>query len=360
MNARRWIGLVVVALAVAFGVFWIIRRSGHAADATSEKEEAGPVARVKVVPLRRDRIEETIDAYGTVVAAPGEAETFSVPFECRVRAVFVAAGAVIESNSPLLEIEPSPDTQLQYDQAASERDSAARAMDLLKQRLELKLATRQDLLQAQQRLHDAELHIQSMKTRGIEGARAIRADAAGVVSQISVQPGQIIAAGTALVETIGQNQLVAHLGLEEKNVARLQLGQVVHLAPVNSSGDHVVEGHIRTITHQVNPQTRLVDVFVSPAPDSVLMLNEYVEARLAIASRDALVVPRAAALPETDHYVLYTVEKDRAVKHAISIGLQNTEEIEAIGEGLQDGQSVVVVGNSELEDGMKVETGTVP
>jgi multidrug efflux pump subunit AcrA (membrane-fusion protein) len=115
-----------------------------------------------------------------------------------------------------------------------------------------------------------------------------------------------------------------------------------------------VSGRIRLITRRVNPETRLVDVFVAPSMEGRLLLNEYVEGRIVIAGSDALVVPRASALPEAGQYVLYTVEKDRAVRHVVRLGLENTAEVQVTGDGLQEGQSVVVTGNSELHDGMAV------
>lgn len=341
---KLWIGLAVLALVVGC-------QRGEQTPA-----ESRVVAKVSVTPLRRDKIEETITAYGTVVPAPGEAETFSVPFECRVRKVLVTPGLAIAKDAPLLEIEPSPDTQLQLDQARSERDSAAAALKLLTQRVEMKLATRTDLLQGEQRVRDAELKLESLKKRGVDGSRAICADAPGIVSQITVQPGQIVSAGTALAETIGQNQITVRLGVEKEDVEHLQTGQAVRILPVNTTDGRVVDGQIRLITQQVNPQTRLVDVFVSPAAGAKLLLNEYVQARIVIAAHDALVVPWAAALPEDDHDTLYTVANGHAVKHTVTIGLQNDKQVEVTGQDLQEGQPVVVVGNSELSDGMAVET----
>lgn len=357
MNRNRWIALAAIVL-VGLGAAWWYMQSGQSPSAPTET--AGPVAHVKVIALRRDRIEETLTAYGTVVAAPGEARTFSVPFECRVRKVLVTGGQMLKPDTPLIEIEPSPETQLQFDQARIERESAAEQLKLLEQRLELKLATRQDLLPAQQRVHDADLRMQSMEQRGVEGPRTIRSVSSGLVSQIAVQAGQIVPAGTVLVETIGENQITVRLGVESEDVGRLQAGQAVRLLPVDLSGTRLVEGRIRLITQQVNPVTRLVDVFVTPTRGGRLLLNQYVKGRIVIAAQDALVVPRAAALPESDHYVLYTIEKGHAVKHTVRIGLENPTEVQVIGDDLQAGQSVVTIGNSELQDGMAVQVEPSP
>ncbi|MHB8482892.1 MAG: efflux RND transporter periplasmic adaptor subunit [Nitrospiria bacterium] len=352
MNRKKWIALAVTGLGIAT-VLWYYMAPGRYPAIPSST--AGPVAQVQVVPLRQGRIEETFTAYGTVVAEPGNTRTFSVPFECRVNKVFVTGGQVLKSDTPLLEIEPGPEAQFQADQARIERDSAANQLKLLEQRLELKLATRQDLLQAQQRVHDAELRFRSMEKRGIDGPRVIRADSPGVVSKIAAQAGQILPAGTLLLETIGENQITVQLGVESEDAVNLKTGQAVRLFPVDLPDDRGVEGRIRLITRQVNPQTRLVDLFIAPEPGGHLLLNEYVEGRIVLAERNALIVPRAAVLPEGGRTTLYTVEKDRAVKHLVRLGVENAVEVQVMDDHLKEGQPVVVVGNSELQDGMAVQ-----
>jgi RND family efflux transporter MFP subunit len=352
MNSNRLITLAVAAAIVTGIGFWYAR-TGVPPD--TRAEDSGPVALVKTAVLQHSRIEETLKAYGTVVAAPGEARTFSVPFECRVRKVLVAGGQILQPDTPLIEIEPSPETLLQFNQARNERDSATAQLKLLEQRLKLKLATRQDLLQAQLRVHDAELKVKSMEQRGVDGSRIIRADASGLVSRIAVQAGQIVPAGSVLLETIGANQITVRLGVESEDVGRLQPGQTVRLIPVDMPDTDAMEGHIRLITREVKADTRLVDVFVAPPENARLLLNEYMEGQIVIAAQDALVAPRAAVLPESDHYVLYTIEQHHAVKHSVRVGLQNSGEIQVIGTDLQAGQTVVTTGNSELQNGMAVQ-----
>jgi len=98
----------------------------------------------------------------------------------------------------------------------------------------------------------------------------------------------------------------------------------------------------------------MVDVFVIPQTGANLLLNQYVETNIIIGSDEGFLVPRSAVLPEDNNYVLYTVEKERAVKHIVNIGLKNSEQVEVISDQLQQGQQVVVAGNYELENDMAV------
>ncbi len=367
MKRARWIKLslfTLLLLGVGIGIGqWSARHTAPqsaAPEVAAPDSNNGPVATVETVPLRRAQIKAVQVAYGTVMAAPSETHTFSVPYESRVKTISVTAGQVIQTHTPLIEVEPSPDTRLQLDQARNDRDTARKSFQLVQQRLDLKLATRQDQFQAQQQLEAAELRVRSLESRGVETPQILRADASGVVNDITVQPGQIVAAGAPLLNTIGENQIIVRLGLEGEDVRRVQAGQGVELRAVNAPGTEPVPGKIRFIASRVNPQTRLVDVFVAPDSAAHFVLNEYVRGDIVIAAHEAWVVPRAAVLPEDGRNILYTVESGRAVRHAIALGLQNDQEVEVIGQALKAGEPVVVVGNSQLQPGMAVHEGAKP
>jgi RND family efflux transporter MFP subunit len=324
-------------------------------EGKGEKEEP-PVAKVQVAPLRMEKIDETVTAFGTVQAAAEEVQILNVQFECRVRRLHVVSGQSVEPDQALAEVEPSPDARFQREQARLDVESAKVLLGLARQRTEMKLATKQDLLQAEQVLASAELKLAAIEKRGGEGPVTVKAAAKGVVSKIDVQQGQIVLAGAALVETIGENQITVRLNAESGESGRVKAGQAVRIEPVDNRREFF-QGQVRTVTQEINPLTRLVTLYVAPAAGASLLLNEYVRGRIVVASKEALVAPPAAALPgeEEDTWVLYTVQDGKAVKHEVKVGLTNDKQVELIAKDLKAGQQVVVVGNSQLSDGMAVE-----
>jgi RND family efflux transporter MFP subunit len=366
MNRKRWIQLsliTVLTLGVGVGIgYWCARKTSApaAADESATGADKGPEAEVKTIPLKRDQIKSVLVAYGTVMAAPSETRTFSVSYECRVKTILVTAGQVIQTNTPLIEVEPSPETRLQLDQARNERDAAKRTLQLVQQRFDLKLVTRQDQLQAQQQFDSAELKVRSLESRGVENSQILRADAPGVVSDIAVQPGQIVAAGAPLLNTIGENQIIVRLGIGNEEASRVQAGQPVELRSVNAPETQTTPGNIRLVASRINPQTRLLDVYVTPDPAAHFLLNEYVQGKIVVAAHEAWVVPHAAVLPVEGHQILYTVEAGKAVQQIVTTGLENDQQVEVIGENLKADVPVVVVGNSQLQSGMAVHEGAKP
>lgn len=365
MTSRWWkqasaalIIVVLMSLGLTYGSFLWDTHSVPGDPAIKDNSTAAgdePVAKVSVMELRRRVIEETLTVYGSTLPAPDESQTFSVPYECRVQRIMVTAGRVVEPGMPLLEVEPSHETKLLLDEAEKDQQTAKNQFTLMKQRLAMSLATKQDLLQAEQHLHAATLRAESLEKRGAGRSQILRATTGGVISLMHVRQGQIVPPGGPLVEMIDDQHIVVRFGVEEEDRRLFNKGQRVRLFPVHGAGSRPMEGDIRVVTQQVNPVTRLVEVLAAPGPQDHLLLNEYVRGEIIIASEDGLVVPRSAVLQEEGHLVLYSVQEGRARRHIVQSGLENRDQIEVHGSDLHEGQRIVIVGQNQLRDGMAVD-----
>jgi RND family efflux transporter MFP subunit len=327
------------------------------ADGAVSPGEAPVLAHVEVARIERGTLREQVETYGTVVAALGETTSVSVPYECRVRKVLVAGGQVVAKGAPLVEVEPSPDAALDLEQATGERDAAKSALDLVQQRLEMKLATRADVLGAQHTLQTAERKLGSLQRRGIDGAVTLRSPGDAIVNDLRAEPGAIVGAGAPLLTEVAEDRILVRLGIEAEDAPGLQVDQEVRLDPVNAPGGQTVRGRIRLITRRVDPATRLVDVFVAPAAGARLLLNAYVRGTLTVQVAEGLLVPRAAVRPVDGKEVLFTVKAGKAVRHEVATGIASSDQVQIHSDELREGDEVVVTGNAELEDGMRVETG---
>ncbi len=359
--SQRLMPVLLIAVFIGVGIWygytsWISSNpsvnsgeEGH--ELVSAKE---PVAMVTVTPLTRQPLEETLTAYGTTEAAPGESQRFSVPYECRVGKVRVTPGQAVQDHTALLDIEPSQETTLQLDSARQQRAATWNQLKLVRQRLQMNLATQQDLLLAQQNLRAAQIRVQSLEKRGAANVTTIRATSSGIVSGISVREGQIVPPGIPLIETIDENKIAVRMGIELEDVALLHSGQGVRLIPVHRPGPQPIDGQIRLIAQQVNPSTRFVDILVAPRLQAGLLLNEYMRGEIVVEARNTFVVPREAVVPTPKGYNLYTVNEGVAMAHRITLGLETDYQVEVRGDTLQEGQSVAIVGNSQLRNGMAV------
>jgi len=94
---------------------------------------------------------------------------------------------------------------------------------------------------------------------------------------------------------------------------------------------------------------------VSLPADAKLLLECYVRGRATVGEKQALVVPRAAVLPEEQKHILFTLKDGKAVKHTVETGIENDEVVEIAGGEIKPGEPVIIEGHYELQDGMAVE-----
>jgi membrane fusion protein, multidrug efflux system len=348
---KRTVFIFIIILALLGVAIWRLQKvEGPATTAQ------GTVAQVRTAPIRAGVMTAYITSYGAVIPAPGALRSVSAPFESQVVKIMVSNGQKVGRGNRLLIIKPSPDTRLQLEQARQDLETARQTLKDVKGRFALKLATNAQILKARLNLRQAQLRVASMKKRGIGSPRLLRAPVSGLIKKVFVQEGAIVGAGRPLAEIVGQDRLEVRLGVEPDDIAKVKDGQPVAVTHVNVPALAPVRGHVRKVSYGVNPNTRLVDVFVTLPSTANFLLDEAVAGKIAVARSQGLIVPRSAVLPAgSGAYSLFTIAHGRAVKHLVRLKIENDREVQLTGKGLHVGEPVVVAGNYELKDGMAVK-----
>jgi RND family efflux transporter MFP subunit len=361
---------IILVLVIAAGCLAIgITVGRHSAPSAAKAEEdaaastepstapttSKAVASVRVVPIRHGELAPTMIAYGSVTAQPGEMAVLSVPYESRVGRVLATGGQPVSVGEQLLSVEPSPETQTQMIDAKNAVAAAERDLSAVRQRFESHLGTNAELSTAQQTLQNAQVKFASFVQRGASTTRSIAVQVAGIISKVDVQEGQIVPAGGPLMEIAIENRIAVKLGVQPEDVPNIRAGQDVVLHAVSGSRDNVIHGTVRLVTQRVNPDTRLVDVFVKLPADAGLVLEQYIRGELPAQAKQGFIVPRSAVLPEEDTHHLFTIKDGHAVEHKVNVELQTDKLALVSADDLHEGDVVVVVGNYELEDGMAVD-----
>ena len=239
--------------------------------------------------------------------------------------LLVSAGEEVEKDQPLIVVEPSPETRLQLENAKTAQEASRRNLAQTEKRFQLKLALNQDLEQAKQAAADADSKLASLERRGIGDPATLKADLAGIVGSIDARIGQLIPAGGPLLAIVPQQKIEVRLGVEPEDAGHLKAGADIRIFAVNQENVEV-NGQLRLVTSRVNPDTRLIDIFVSVPPDAPLLLDGYVRGEITAAETLAFVVPRSAVLPAGDGFELFTVKDGHAVKHEVSPGIETDTE----------------------------------
>ena len=354
-GTRNMVYIITMSAALLAVAVWRWHKvAGPGRDISGEVQ--GVVALVQTAPIQEGVMTEYITSYGSVIPAPGALQTVSVPFESQVVQIMVSNGQKVSRGNELLEIKPSPDSRLQLEQAQQDLETARQTLKDVEGRFALKLATNDQILKARLNLRQTQLRVESLRKRGIGPLRTLAAPVSGLLKKVFVQEGMIVGAGQPLAEIVAQDRLEVRLGVESDDIARVRDRQPVAITRVNVPAPSPVRGYVRKVSYGLNPNTRLVDVFVSLPWSADFWLDESVAGQIAVARARGLIVPRSAVLPAGDgSYTLFTIKDGRAVMHLIRVNLQNDHEVELQDGGLRVGEPVVVLGNYELKDGMAVK-----
>lgn len=306
---------------------------------------------VQQMPLRQGALPRTVSAYGTVQADASARNTLMAPVAARVGAVYVHLGQEVAAGAPLLQLVPTPSTASAYAQAVSGLKATSDSLARTQQLLEEHLATRQQLADAQKAESDARAALVALQTQGASGARALQAPFHAIVTALSVSTNALVTEGTALLELAPPGDLVLQAGVAPVQASSIRVGNAVRITPVG--GGQSYAGHVTLRGSIVDPTSGLVPVQIS-LPAGALFPGQTAAADITTGSVRGYLVPHAAILVD-DNGDAYVVQTQKLVAKTVHVQVLAAHDDENIIQGPLDASApVVLAGNHQLQDGMKV------
>jgi len=183
----------------------------------------------------------------------------------------------------------------------------------------------------------------------------ITAPFTGLVNQVNVDEGEMIANGQRVVNLMNVEELYAEIDVTASTASIINRGDIVEVKA--ETMQHFIDGEVTNIAPAADPSSRtfLVKVKV-PNLDYKLRAGMFADVRLSKGkSGEAVVVPIESIvnLNSSQPYI-FVVEADKAVRKEIKIGITTDSRVEVI-DGLNAGEEVVVYGQNSLQDGQSVE-----
>jgi HlyD family secretion protein len=396
----RWPGRLKLGSAIGGGlVLLFIAQSQLSARLRTTTLDARDVV---ISEVRRDTLIRDVRAAGVLV--PTELRWITARAEGQVERILVEAGTYVHADTVILELS-NPALARDVDTARIELEAQQaqalvlekRAMnDLLAQqaqvaeyvsnyenarfRLEANqalgdLVSRVDLnesmLQASQlqdrvaieqrrlvhlgELQSAEVHANSVQIARLERqlqlqqellqGLTVRAGIEGILQEVPVEPGQLLASGTPLARVAREDNFKTALRVQEGQAKEIRAGQSV----IISAGGQHAKGKVTRIDPAVQEGTVLVDVafvgdmLIGARPD--LRVQGIVEIDRV---EDALVMARPVFSEENGTRELFVVNVDGGEAHrqSVTFGMGSVDEIQILN-GLDEGSNVIV---SDMEN----------
>jgi RND family efflux transporter MFP subunit len=318
-------------------------------DADKEPEVT---ATVTTAAVRAEALNDLAHATGLIQPSASGALTVASPKAAVVTRVLVGVGQAVRAGQPLVVLANAPASELAFRQASDAESFAEKDLERVKRLYGEHLAAADQLSAAEKTLADAKAAVAAQLAQGTKSALTLSAPAPAVVATVTAAAGDRVAQDASLMVLAREGDLVAKLGVEPADAARIAPGQTVLLKPV--FGGQPFSSRLGTVGRQTDAATRAIDA-VAPV-GAGLPVGSAVQADIVTGSHRGLLVPRAAVVFDETGPHVFTVSGGKAHRVFVQTGADQGQEIEVKGP-LAAGALVAVQGAYELQDGMSVRTG---
>jgi RND family efflux transporter MFP subunit len=353
MTRRRAVVTIVSLVAVASG--WLLFHRSPAASSAGSAP-AAVTALVQTQPIQQQMMAATVSALGDVNT--GRVVAVSFPRAGQVSQLLVLVGQRVRPGAPLATLTTDPSAKLAYAQAVSATSFARGEVRRNEELLALQLATRSQVDGAGKLLQDAEHNLAAQREFGGNlGVATVVAPFDGLVTAVTAAQGDRLQPGAPILQLGHADVLRVRLGIEPEDVHLVRVGLPVTLAPV-ADFTQLVTTRIAESQGLVDPQTRLVDAIAEvPATAAPFLVpGMRVRATIAVGQQLSWAAPRAAVLSDTSGTYLFQVAGGTAHRVGVTSGAESQGLIAVTGP-IDPKLPIVVLGNHELQDGMKVREG---
>jgi RND family efflux transporter MFP subunit len=185
----------------------------------------------------------------------------------------------------------------------------------------------------------------------------VKAPFAGRLGKRVPDPGSMLAAGTPLFTMVDDSVFEFQAQVASRDFGKVKLGAAVQLA-IDALPGVTIEGRIARLQPLVEERSRSFGVVVQVAGRPDLVGGLFARAAVSVGTaREALVVPPAALVragTDPSRAEIFVVRQGKAEKHAITVGVETQDGIQATN-GLVAGDTVVLDPPTSLADGAPVE-----
>ena len=311
-------------------------------QATVEHKEELPIVTVDVA----HRIEVPQKKTYTANVEAENLNNISPSTPNRIKKINVEVGDRVVAGQELVVLDSSNIDQLRINLEQIEREYR-RASQLL----EIGAGTQQAVDQLKAQLDAARSQYDNVLENTV-----LRSPVTGLVTARNYDPGDMT--GNLPVLTVGQVTPVVKviINISENDLATVRTGMPVTIS-FDAFPGRVFEGTVQRIYPTVDPATRTFSVEVRiPNHDAAIKPGMFARVAIDLGSQRNVVVPDRAVVKQTgsgNKYV-YTLHDGIVSYRRVTLGQRFDTTYELL-DGIEDGDTVVITGQTRLADGVPVE-----
>ena len=345
--------LIIVVIVAALGViaYTLMNNKKENEAKTAIVAEKNASVAVKVAIVKTEEI--TLDFSVNGNFAPLQELSFSAEKPGRVVRVLVDEGnrvrigqtlAIVRSEQISADLQTA---QASYQNALTDFgrfENAYKTGGVTKQQLD---QAKLNLVASKSRLQQAKVNI---------GDTNIKATINGIVNKRYIEPGSVLGAGTQLFEIVNVSKLKLKVNVNETQVANLKVGTTTTVK-ATVFPDASFSGKISFIAPKADASLNFpVEIEITNNAANDLKAGMYGTAEFASnqQKQTLMIVPRNAFVGSVSSNEIFVVENGIAKLKIVTAGRILGGKVEILN-GLSDGETVIVTGQINLQDGSKVD-----
>ncbi|MDZ4791521.1 MAG: efflux RND transporter periplasmic adaptor subunit [Hyphomicrobiales bacterium] len=201
---------------------------------------------------------------------------------------------------------------------------------------------------------------QLRQNRNQVGYAELRANAAGVVTQVNAEPGQVVTSGQTILTIAESNEIEIAVAVPENELAALEAGMPARIA-LWADANIAATGKIREIAGAADSATRTYGVRIAVEnPPKAMRLGMTANTELRISIQPEIHVPLAAItqqwegnlVSKANVWVVNSNAQTVSLRE-VSLGVLSDNGVRIV-DGLSEGEIVVAAGVQFLKEGQKV------
>ncbi|HWR61460.1 MAG TPA: efflux RND transporter periplasmic adaptor subunit [Clostridia bacterium] len=246
-------------------------------------------------------------------------------------------------------------SKLELDTLQSGADKLKLQLDTAKENLRL---TREKTIDgtkksAEAALEQAQLSYENAQTQ--LGYTRVEAEIDGVISACNVTVGSTASPQVPAMTIVNTDKLKFSFNISDDYINKVSVGSKAYIT-ISAASEKSYEGTVTYISPAANSTTLLypVEIYIEKTDDRIKP-GMFTSLKLVVEKRENTIsVPLNAVLEKGGDKFVYVVDGENvAHRKAVETGIKNDENIEIVS-GVQNGEKVVVVGQSFLSDGSAV------
>lgn len=272
----------------------------------------------------------------------------------------VKAGQVVARLDPLIQQNVLRAAQANLAAAEAQLNEARLNFARKQQLVKDGWATRTQFDAAEQALKTAQAQVDSTRAQlrtaqDQESYTVLVADAAGVVTSVGAEPGEVVRAGRMVVQLARQGGLDAVFDVPEQLIRTGPRDPMVEIVLTNEPGVRA-SGRVREIAPQADTATRTFQVKVGIIdPPEAMRLGSTVIGRIKLTAPPGVTIPAGALTQTNGRPAVWVMDPGSQ-----TVSLRNVDVLRydpaavVISQGLETGEIVITAGVQTLRPGQKV------